>query len=574
MEENDSSGSIDRMFRFFFWFAALFILFYGLGVDHLRGSEERWAEISREMLLTGDVFHPAINGQIYFDKPLLSYWPIVLFATIFNRIDEFIIRLPSALSALVALWCTRRLGAMLFSRRVGAFAGWVMLASLGFISVARIASADMMNLTAVVMAVCWFFYCKDKAKFTHYLVFYVVCFGGALTKGLPALVIPPILIACYAFMEGKLRKYLTVGHLFAFLLAFGLFLSPFVIASNTPIPSGFGYPNENLSGLELVWKENIVRVFRPFDHKDEPFYAYFRHLPRIMAPWVLLLFAAPAAMVGKWKELPLSTRWLLAVNGIIFLMFSMSGSRRWYYIMPIAPFTAILIAEYVSGPTPYRWRDSLFTLHKWFFIVLSIGGVVFLFFFLCVRFLGLCQMSAEYDALPDIVWYGFPIASGLVLAVFATARCRTPISGTPVHRWLPIFLSGAIILGVSVSVVFPEISTLRMEKKFALALRQALGDVPSEDIAFYTSINPKIMFYSQLVPPIRVISSPEELGDYLSYDENPKYLIAEDYQSLLPMLVLNFPGKNFNEPFLIESRRILEKQGNEKLACWKIVSKK
>jgi 4-amino-4-deoxy-L-arabinose transferase-like glycosyltransferase len=54
--------------------ATLFLL--RLGDRSFWGSESRWGEITREMRLTGNYFWPTINGEVYYDKPLLSYWLI------------------------------------------------------------------------------------------------------------------------------------------------------------------------------------------------------------------------------------------------------------------------------------------------------------------------------------------------------------------------------------------------------------------------------------------------------------------------------------------------------------------
>ena len=116
----------------FYALAALFFLI-NLGQNPLWGSEDRWAEVARSMCFSGDWLHPAINGMIYFDKPLLSYWPIAIFATIFGSINEFIVRLPSALAALIALWGTRFLAADMFKdRRITILSGWVLIGFYGF----------------------------------------------------------------------------------------------------------------------------------------------------------------------------------------------------------------------------------------------------------------------------------------------------------------------------------------------------------------------------------------------------------------------------------------------------------
>src|SRR5260221_11036519 len=60
------------------------ILFFArLGARALWSSEFRWAEIAREMIATHNYFWPTINGHVYYDKPLGSYW-LVIFSTPFT----------------------------------------------------------------------------------------------------------------------------------------------------------------------------------------------------------------------------------------------------------------------------------------------------------------------------------------------------------------------------------------------------------------------------------------------------------------------------------------------------------
>lgn len=52
------------------------LLVLGLGSRELWGAETRWANISLQMLQSGDYFDPYLKGGPYYDKPLLSYWLI------------------------------------------------------------------------------------------------------------------------------------------------------------------------------------------------------------------------------------------------------------------------------------------------------------------------------------------------------------------------------------------------------------------------------------------------------------------------------------------------------------------
>src|SRR5690349_19644715 len=56
---------------------AAVMFFARLGARALWSSEFRWAEIAREMLLSSRYFWPTINGHVYYDKPLGSYWLVI-----------------------------------------------------------------------------------------------------------------------------------------------------------------------------------------------------------------------------------------------------------------------------------------------------------------------------------------------------------------------------------------------------------------------------------------------------------------------------------------------------------------
>src|SRR5579862_5068826 len=75
---------------------AAILFFARLGARALWSSEFRWAEIAREMLLTRNYFWPTINGIVYYDKPLGSYWMVIASTWITGGMNEAAARLPSA----------------------------------------------------------------------------------------------------------------------------------------------------------------------------------------------------------------------------------------------------------------------------------------------------------------------------------------------------------------------------------------------------------------------------------------------------------------------------------------------
>src|SRR5574338_164872 len=76
--------------------AAFVLLFTCLGGREIWTQEHRWADIVSGMFYRHDFLHPYLGNSDYYDKPLLSYWLIALFAKLTNALTTWSLRLPSA----------------------------------------------------------------------------------------------------------------------------------------------------------------------------------------------------------------------------------------------------------------------------------------------------------------------------------------------------------------------------------------------------------------------------------------------------------------------------------------------
>ncbi|MFX7140022.1 glycosyltransferase family 39 protein, partial [Acinetobacter baumannii] len=80
--------------------------------------EGRYAEVPREMFVSGDWVTPRLNGIKFFDKPPLQYWATASAYTLFGP-SEWTARIWSALvgllGALAAWWAARSL----YDTRIG-----------------------------------------------------------------------------------------------------------------------------------------------------------------------------------------------------------------------------------------------------------------------------------------------------------------------------------------------------------------------------------------------------------------------------------------------------------------------
>lgn len=102
----------------------------GLGAVHLFDWDEiNFAEIAREMIVTGDYVRPQIDFQPFWEKPPLFMWLQAVSMKVFG-VGEFAARLPNALCGVITLMLLFRIGTRLRDRVFGSL--WV-LAYLGSI---------------------------------------------------------------------------------------------------------------------------------------------------------------------------------------------------------------------------------------------------------------------------------------------------------------------------------------------------------------------------------------------------------------------------------------------------------
>src|SRR5258708_18418195 len=95
----------------------------------VRPDEGRYAEIAREMAVTGDWTTPRLNGIKYFEKPPLQYWMTAAAYKAFGE-HEWTDRLWSALTGFAGVLMGGFAGARLFGQRPGFYAAIVLASRL------------------------------------------------------------------------------------------------------------------------------------------------------------------------------------------------------------------------------------------------------------------------------------------------------------------------------------------------------------------------------------------------------------------------------------------------------------
>lgn len=324
----------------YLFLATAIVLLTMLGARDVWTQEHRWADIVSGMFYRQDFLHPYLNEVNYYDKPLLSYWLIAGFSFISGEVTNLALRLPSALAGLLAVWSIYRLGTNLKNRQLGLLAGWILLTTFYFIFWARTSSADMLNMAGSLFAVTWYFEKKSTPSFFNYAIFFLILALTSLCKGLVGIIVPLIAIFPDLLMQETWKKHLRLSVLFAIIPAAVIYILPFWASAH------FGGSSYNENGLYLVYRENILRYFQPFDHQG-PIYTYFIFLPVYLLPWTLFFFPTLFTLKSRWKTLSFESKWLVWAVFLLFVFFTLSGSRRNYYVLPLIPFAVLMTADWL-----------------------------------------------------------------------------------------------------------------------------------------------------------------------------------------------------------------------------------
>src|SRR5579862_2099392 len=319
--------------------AVLLLLFPGSA--SLWTHEGRWAVICREMMRSGDYFHPYLFDEEYFDKPLLSYWLMIGCAKVFGVLSETTLRLPGIFAGLLAIFCTARIGIRRLGVVPGLTAGWLLATSFFFVYWSRQACSDMLNLAAIVAATAWWTDRRDRPGWITTSVTFLILAVGALMKGLIAPALAVLAILPDLVEGGRWRRHLRPSLAAAWIPAALVYLAPFLAASST---SGASYET---NGLMQVFRENVLRFFKPFDHQA-PRYVYLEYIPLYALPWTPFLPFVLWRAARRWRDLRPESRWVLLAALAIVLFLSLSGGRRNYYVLPILPFVMLAIADWIQ----------------------------------------------------------------------------------------------------------------------------------------------------------------------------------------------------------------------------------
>ncbi|MDR3176636.1 MAG: lipid IV(A) 4-amino-4-deoxy-L-arabinosyltransferase [Desulfovibrio sp.] len=329
-----------RVVALVLFFVLLYLL--PLGNAPLRQPDEtRYAEISREMLESGDWATPRLLGLRYFEKPVAGYWVNCLSQKLLGE-TTFAARLGPALCTGASALMAAFLAFVLWRRRETAFhAALIYLSMLMVLGIGTYNVLDAIFSMWMSAAMCcsWFCFRAETARgrVLAYAALGVACGMAFLTKGLPGPAVAVCACLPFAVLRGQTRRLFLYGPIAVF-CAVAVAL-PWSLSIAAREPDFWNY---------FFWVEHIQRFAGEKAQHREPFWFYLPWFVAGAAPWIgFLPGALRLGLAGRRKDTGL---FFLASWSIMpLLLFSAAAGKLPTYILPCMAPLALLFAFYAGS---------------------------------------------------------------------------------------------------------------------------------------------------------------------------------------------------------------------------------
>lgn len=332
--------------------------------------ETRYAQVSQEMLLSGNWITPHFMGIRYFEKPVAGYWMIALGQALFGE-NLFGVRFASALSTGLSVLLAYLIARRLWNdpRRSAACA--VIYMSFAVIAgQAGYANLDPQFTFWVNLSLVALWYALDtpsqRSRIGAWALLGFACGMGFMTKGFLAWLLPVLIALPYMIWHKRLSELLTYGGI-AVVVAIAVCL-PWVLAIHSQEPDYWRY---------FFWQEHIRRFSADDAQHARPWWFYLPLLVALSLPWAALL---PFSLKQAWHDRERKdTRFLLLWLLLPLAFFSLSRGKLPTYIMPCLLPLALLVGNTLVGQLE-RLQGRVLRINGVVNLVLGVGALLALVF--------------------------------------------------------------------------------------------------------------------------------------------------------------------------------------------------
>ncbi|HEY8053263.1 MAG TPA: glycosyltransferase family 39 protein [Steroidobacteraceae bacterium] len=422
--------------------------------------EGRYAEIPREMLVSGDWITPRFDGLKYFEKPPLQYWATAAVYSVAG-VKEWSSRLWSAGVAfaclpLVFAWVRRRYGFEAGLVSLTALALSPFFGIVGHLNLLDAGLAFWLSCAVFAFTLAQLAAVNSAAERRWMLLAWGAAALAVLSKGIVVGVLAGAALMLYTLIERDIRTWRRL-HALPGLVLFLVIAAPwFVVVSlrNPSFPAFF------------FVHEHFARFLTTVHQRVEPWWYFLPLLLLGALPWAIPLARAcrDAWMEGAVAAVATAgaapgfkpLRFLLVYAGVTLAFFSASGSKLAPYILPMFPVLAAITGAQVTDPERFMRRAAR----------VAAGLIVFLA-------AGLLIYSARRNSFVPheaIAWAGLALVAAGAGLVVTFLALRMSLATRAL-----VIAAAAIVVWQSLLSEYTAIPPERSARELVVAMRPYVG---------------------------------------------------------------------------------------------------
>lgn len=310
----------------------------------VKPDEGRYAEIPREMVVSGDWVTPRLNELKYFEKPPLQYWATATAYTVFGE-HHWTSRLWTALTGFAGILLVWFAGTHLFGREAAGYAALLLSSSLLYVLMAHINTLDMGVTFFITLGIFGLLLAQSQSDERKRRNWMLVAWAGmalaVLSKGLMGIILPGAALFIYCLVQRDF-SVLKRMHWLPGLAVFFAITAPWFYLVMKANPEFFE---------RFFIYEHYTRFTTKEHGRYQPWYFFIPILLAGALPWTMLMFDSMWRTLRD-SHLPEkmfnSRRFLLIWAVFIYVFFSISNSKLPSYLLPMFPVLALLMGKRIA----------------------------------------------------------------------------------------------------------------------------------------------------------------------------------------------------------------------------------
>lgn len=353
----------------------------------------QYANISREMLHSGNYLQVYDNGSDYLDKPPLLFWLSSLSMQVFG-INDMAYRLPSFLCFLLANFSIYKFCKLHYREfEIAAYSVLIFAGSQAMFLINHDVRTDTMLVGFVMFSIWQLSAWYQNQQWKHFFFAAIGLSLGMMTKGPIALMIPVFSFLPHFILKKQWHQLFKWQYLL--LLAIIMVLqAPVLYGLYQQFdlhPEKEMYGQKNMSGVKFyLWTQSFGRITGESTWKENSsFFFLFQNMIWSFLPWTIFFVLALINEIKSFFNkvvLRDSSEWI-STGGFIFTYCALASSSAQlpHYIFVVFPFAAIITGKYIYRLTTMqfgmRLPKLLINIHLVIFSLLAAGTFALLLFY-------------------------------------------------------------------------------------------------------------------------------------------------------------------------------------------------